>query len=117
MQRLPEYIVESPFDLVEAEGIEEVHRIMEPCRNCGELRPRDDFSMGVDAVCHLCRLNPDARKRDTAEILALWEHMDEADLDEGDEGPDEHDEAEGEIEPDCEACCDRERKNQKEAAD
>ncbi len=58
IQRLPEYIVESPFDLVEAEGIEEVRRIMEPCRNCGELRPRDDFSMGIDAVCHLCRLNP-----------------------------------------------------------
>ncbi len=86
MQRLPEHIVESPFDLVEAEGIEEVHRIMGPCRNCGELRPRDDFSMSIDHVCHLCRLNPDARKRDTAEILTLWEQMDEGAADDDDDG-------------------------------
>jgi hypothetical protein len=84
--------VESPFDLIEAEGIEEVHRIMAPCRNCGELRPREDFSMGINGICHLCRVNPDTRKRDTTKILALWEELDEAASNDDDEGDaDEHD--------------------------
>jgi hypothetical protein len=92
---LPDYIVESPFDLIEAEGIDEVHRIMAPCRNCGELRPRDDFSMGINGICHLCRVSPEIRERDTTKILALWEQLDEAALDDDDEGDaDEHDEKE-----------------------
>jgi len=87
--------VESPYDLLEAENIEEIHRIMAPCRNCGEFRPRDDFSMAINGICHLCRINPDARKRDTRRILAQWEELDEAASndehdDEGD--ADEHDE-------------------------
>jgi hypothetical protein len=89
---LPDYIVESPFDLIEADGIDEVHRIMAPCRNCGELRPRDDFSMGIDGICHLCRVCPEIRKRDTIKILALWEQLDEAAFD--DDDADEHDEKE-----------------------
>ena len=92
IRNIPDYIVESPFDLIEAEGIEEVHRIMAPCRNCGELRPRDDFSMRIDDLCHLCRANPNARQRDTAKIRALWEQMDEGDFDDDDEdAADEHD--------------------------
>ncbi len=78
MHNIPEFIVESPFDLIEAEGIEEVHRIMQPCRNCGELRPRDEFSMTIDGMCHLCRANAEVRKRDTAKILQMWEDMDDA---------------------------------------
>ncbi len=76
----------NPYDLILDEGIDEVYRIMEPCRNCGELRPRGDLSMGINHICHLCRANPDARKRNTAEILAVWERMDEGAADDVDEG-------------------------------
>jgi hypothetical protein len=86
--------VSDPYDLILDEGIDEVYRIMEPCRNCGELRPRGDLSMSINGICHLCRANPDARKRDTTDILAVWERMDEAAFDEGD--PDEHEPLEAE---------------------
>lgn len=79
--------VADPYDLILAEGIDEVYRLMEPCRNCGELRPRGDFAMSINGICHLCRSNPDARKRDTRDILDLWERMDEGAFDgEDDEG-------------------------------
>nr|MDO8086393.1 hypothetical protein [Candidatus Sigynarchaeum springense] len=75
---------------------------MAPCRNCGELWPRDDFSMAINGICHLCRANPEARKRDTRRILARWEELDEAAFDDedgdmhDDEGDaDEHDETTG----------------------
>ncbi len=84
--------VESPYDLLEAENIEEVHRIMAPCRNCGELRPRDDFSMCINGICHLCRINPEARRRDTARILAQWEELDDAAFNDEDEDEEEGDE-------------------------
>jgi hypothetical protein len=84
--------VADPYDLILDEGIDEVYRIMEPCRNCGELRPRGDLSMSINGICHLCRACPDARKRDTAEILAVWERMDEGAADGDEEGAaDEHD--------------------------
>ena len=90
--------VESPYDLLEAENVEEVHHIMAPCRNCGELRPRDGFSMAINGICHLCRANPATRRRDTRQILAQWEELDEAafadeedDDDEGDKGEHERD--------------------------
>jgi hypothetical protein len=94
LHNIPEFIVESPFDLIEAEGIDDVHRIMAPCRNCGELRPRDEFSMAIDGTCHLCRANADVRKRDTRKILSMWEDLDEAAFDEGD--ADEHEPLEAE---------------------
>ena len=90
--------VADPYDLILAEGIDEVYRIMEPCRNCGELRPRGDLAMSINGTCHLCRANPNARKRDTREILAIWEEMDEAafkdDENEGDADERENDAAE-----------------------
>ena len=91
MHNIPEFIVESPFDLIEAEGIEEVHRLMAPCRNCGELRPRSDLSMSISGICPLCRANTDVRKRDTTKILAMWEDMDEAAIADDDDDADEHD--------------------------
>ncbi len=75
-----------PYDLILDEGIDEVYRAMEPCRNCGELRPRGDLSMQIDHICHLCQANPGGRERDTAEILAVWERMDEGSPDDDEEG-------------------------------
>jgi hypothetical protein len=87
--------ITDPYDLILEEGIDEVYRIMEPCRNCGELRPRGDLSMSINGICHLCRANPNARKRDTTEILAVWERMDEGTSDDDEEdATDEHNDEE-----------------------
>jgi hypothetical protein len=96
-----QFSIESPETLIADEGIDEVHRLMQPCRNCGELRPRGDLFMSIDATCLQCRDRPETRQRDTTKILALWEQLDDAaaggDEYEDDDDDDENDDEEEEF--------------------
>jgi len=49
-----EYEAECCDDLFREEGVEEVLRLMIPCKNCGELRPRDDPEILRTGCCYLC---------------------------------------------------------------
>ena len=51
----PEFYAEDCTDLIHEEGASEVFRLMTPCKNCGELRPRDDPTMlATGGICYLC---------------------------------------------------------------
>lgn len=51
------FSVELASDLLSEEDPDMVHRLMTPCQNCGELRPRDDPSIMHGGICHLCSLD------------------------------------------------------------
>lgn len=76
----PTMIVEPCEALFHRESSAMVLLLMTPCRNCGELRSKDDPSISRTGLCHLCNSSEELRtirgnSTTAAKNLEFIEHL------------------------------------------